>query len=81
MLAAVRRDPHQHLGDVGDAEDRLAGEQQVQQHAAGEHVALGGGALRAQRRRLGRASGESLPRRLGRGAGLVAALAAPPRAP
>ena len=49
-LAAVRRQALDHLAGVGDAERRLVGEQAVQQQAAGEHVALGGAALRPQHR-------------------------------
>ena len=53
-LAAVRCQALDHLAGVGDAERRLVGEQAVQQQAAGEHVALGGAALRPQHRRVER---------------------------
>ncbi len=49
-LAAVRRQARHHLAGIGNAERRLVGEQAVQQQAAGEHVALGGAALRPQHR-------------------------------
>ena len=53
-LASARRHALDDWRLSATAERRLAGQQAVQQHAAGEHVALGGGALRAQHRRVER---------------------------
>ena len=53
-LATARRHPLDHGADVAAVERGDAGEQAMQDQAAGEHVALGGGSLRAQGRGLER---------------------------